>query len=61
MNENVLHIGQNMTDLGLDRPGRRDSRDWRNVASEDRPRRVVRKPRRQGTRQAVIAAAVKGY
>jgi hypothetical protein len=30
----------------------RDSRDWRNVSSEDRPKRNTRRqPRRQNTRQ----------
>lgn len=35
----------------------RDSRDWRNVSSEDRPKRNTRRqPRRQNTRQAVLQA-----
>ena len=36
---------------------RRDSRDWRNVSSDDRPKRRDRRtPRRQSTRQAVLQA-----
>jgi hypothetical protein len=35
----------------------RDSRDWRNVRTEDRPKRNTRRqPRRQNTRQAVLQA-----
>ena len=35
----------------------RDGRDWRNVATDDRPkRRTKRQPRRQNTRQAVLQA-----
>lgn len=36
--------------------GRRDGRDWRNVASQDRPKRTRKGPRRQSTRKAAVAA-----
>lgn len=36
--------------------GRRDGRDWRNVASQDRPKRTRKGPRRQATRKDAVRA-----